>query len=146
MRRELRFKTFEDALAELDRLEKGPVETLGRWSHYQILTHCAGAVEKSMDRFSNRAPWLVRQTLGRWTKWRILRQGFFNPGMGKQKPDRVEGDAKAAAVKLRESIAKFRAHQGPLDEHPFCGPLTREEWEKFHLYHLADHLGYLRLI
>ncbi len=39
VRRELRFKTLNEARAELDRLEKVPVVTIGNWSYYQILTH-----------------------------------------------------------------------------------------------------------
>jgi len=144
MRRELRFKTFDEALAELDRLEAGRVETLGVWSHAQILEHCAAAVEKSMDRFTKRAPWFIRLTLGRAAKRRILKQGYMEAGYGDRKTERKEGDAKAAAQRLRNAIARYRTHTGPLDGHPFCGRLSRDEWDKMHLYHTANHLGFLR--
>jgi hypothetical protein len=97
-----------------------------------------------MDKFSNRAPWLIRQTLGRLAKRKMMRNGHMEPGLGSRKDARVEGDAKAAAAHLRESITKFRTYTGPLDEHPFCGRLTRDEWEKLHLYHMANHFGFVK--
>ena len=43
-RREVHYDTFDDALADAERLAAGDVRTLGNWSYGQILKHLAMAV------------------------------------------------------------------------------------------------------
>lgn len=52
-------------------------------------------------------------------------------------------DASAETESLRREIARFTAHDGPLPAHPRLGPMTREEWIRFHFMHRAHHLGFL---
>jgi hypothetical protein len=59
-------------------------------------------------------------------------------------PARVEGDARESAARLREAIATFRTYTGPITPHPFFGPLTKKEWERILIYHMANHLGFVR--
>jgi len=146
MRRELRFKTLEDALAELDRLEQGPVTTLGNWSFFQILDHCAGAFRLSMSGQSSPAPGFKKRLLGWAIKHVTFFRGFVPAGVlnPRMSPARVEGDARESAARLREAIATFRTYTGPITPHPFFGPLTKKEWERILIYHMANHLGFVR--
>src|SRR5205809_727732 len=64
MRRELRFKNFEEVRAELARLEQGPVETTGVWSYAQILDHCAASLENSMKGLEREMSWWKRNIAG----------------------------------------------------------------------------------
>ena len=145
MRRELRFKTFEDALHELICLEKGTAKSLGHWSFYQILEHCSGAMRFSMGGTPLPRPKIQKRVLG-WifkhvTLWRgFVPAGVQNPRMNDQ---RVEGDVVAAAQRLRETIAAYHTYSGPMTPHPFFGALTKSEWEKIHVFHMANHLGFL---
>lgn len=146
MRRELHFKSFEDALVEVDDLLSGEVETLGTWSFFQILDHCAGALRFSMAGHPVPPRSLVERARG----WLLLRLTFLRGSIpagirNPRIPDgRIEGDAREAAVRLREAASAFRAHQGSLTPHPRFGPLSKAEWEKMHLFHLANHLGFAR--
>jgi hypothetical protein len=145
MRRELRFKTFEEALAELERLEQGPVTPLGNWSFFQALDHCAGAIRFSMGGTPLPRPGWKRRLTG-WifkkiTLWKgSIRAGVQNPRVSSQ---RVEGDAVETAQRLRETIKTFQSYNGPWTPHPFFGRLTKAEWEKIHIYHMANHFGFL---
>lgn len=132
MRRELRFKTLDDARAELTRLEKGPVETTGNWSYFQILNHCGKAVNASMTRFSSQKSWFIRRLIGPIALKKILKQGFIPPGAGAPvngvNAERIEGDEKAALSALRKALDDFEKHEGPWAEHPFFGNLDKKKW------------------
>ena len=131
MRRELKFKTLNDARAELTRLEKGPVETTGNWSYYQILTHCAKGSESSMTSFPALRPWNLRRLVGPFALRKVFRQGFIPPGVGAikgVKVERVEGDEKAALAKLRKVLDDLEKFDGPWAEHPFFGKLDKKQW------------------
>ena len=43
---------------------------------------------------------------------------------------------------LREAIVHYAASPGPAIDHPFFGPLTKEEWDRAHLIHCAHHLSF----
>jgi hypothetical protein len=147
MRRELRFKTFDDARAELARLEKGPVETTGHWSYFQILNHCSNGVESSMTSFSGLKPWLLRRTIGPMVLKKVFKAGFIQPGIGLKKGakvEKVEGDEKAALARLRKALDAFEKHPGPWGEHPFFGKLDKEKWTLLTSLHLANHLGWAK--
>ncbi len=48
MSRDLRCKNFDEIRKDLDHLDKGPVETIGKWSHFQIIEHLTKAVNGSI--------------------------------------------------------------------------------------------------
>jgi hypothetical protein len=53
-----------------------------------------------------------------------------------------EKDAAEGAADLRQAVAHFQAFRGPFDEHPMLGPLTPEQWTRFHCIHCAHHLSF----
>jgi len=57
MRRELKFKDFNDVRRELANLERGSVTTTGNWSYFQILEHCRRAIEGSMKGVQRDMSW-----------------------------------------------------------------------------------------
>lgn len=40
-------------------------------------------------------------------------------------------------------IARFAAFAEPLPAHPHLGPMTRDEWGRFHCLHCAHHLSFV---
>ncbi len=147
MRRELRFKTFDEARAELARLEKGPVETTGNWSYFQILTHCAKGAESSVTSFSTLKPWLLRRIVGPIALKKLFKDGFIPAGIGAKKGvkvERLEGDEKAALARLRKALDAFEKHEGPWGEHPFFGKLDKKKWTLLTSLHLANHLSWAK--
>jgi hypothetical protein len=144
MRRELRFKTFDDARAELTQLEKGPVETTGNWSYFQILNHCAKAMEGSMKGSKREIPWQKRYIFGPIGYWDTVLRGYIAQGIQGPKTERVEGDEKAALEQLRKAMDDFEKHEGPFSEHPRFGAFGKKKWYLFHSFHMANHLGWAR--
>ena len=51
-------------------------------------------------------------------------------------------DEREEAENLRQAIAHFRASPGPVIPHRIFGPLTRDEWHRLQLIHLAHHLSF----
>jgi hypothetical protein len=43
---------------------------------------------------------------------------------------------------LRAALAYDRVSPGPVIPHRILGPLTRDEWDRFELLHLANHLSF----
>jgi hypothetical protein len=142
-RRPLSFASLDEVMPDVDRL-LGGYSAVGNWSLGQICNHLGNAVRFSIEGFGFKAPWLMRQTLGRVIKGQVLRTGSMReqikvPEKFLPKPgldDRAEAEALRAAVRL------FAAHTGPLADHPIFGPMTRAEWVRLHCVHCAHHLSF----
>ena len=147
IRRELRFKTLDDARQELALLENGEVVTLGNWSYYQILNHCAGALEGTMKGLKREFSWWKRYVAGPLAAQKVMAQGFIPAGVQSSSPqtERVEGDEKIALSRLRKAMDDFQKFEGKFSEHPRFGPLNKRQWLHFHAMHLANHLGFVKL-
>ncbi len=144
MKRELRFKTLDDARAELARLEKGPVETTGNWSYFQILTHCTKALDGSAKGLKREMPWWKRRITGPIGYWDIHLRGFIPSGIQGPKSERIEGVEKGALEQLRKAMDDFEKSEGPWSDHPRLGNFNKKKWNLFHAYHLANHLGWTK--
>ena len=139
----LTFASLDDVMPDVDRLLEGHT-TLGNWSLGQICAHLARAITCSVDGFPEKAPWLVRRTLGRLALWWMLRRGRFAEGMRAPPAcqPRPGADARAEAEALRAALRRFGSHPGPLAEHPLAGTVSRGAWERFHRIHCAHHLSF----
>jgi hypothetical protein len=144
MRRHLKFRNLDDVLLELSALDGKPIITTGKWSFYQILNHLAEHIENSISQYPHSMPFVIRRTIGPMAlrhllKTQEMKSGVRNPMAPIQ---REEGDEKAAMLRLRKAIASFRAHDGPMAEHPFFGPINKEDYEALHAHHAALHLSF----
>jgi len=146
-RRELRFKTLNDARAELDRLEKGPVVTTGNWSYYQILNHLKQGSVCSMTSFPTLGNWWFRRLIGPIGLRVVLKQGFIPPGVGSKRKEVLaeNGDEQAALAALRQTLDDLEKHEGPWSEHPSFGKMNKSKWLHLTTLHLANHLGWAKL-
>jgi len=140
--------TWHDVLTALDRLEgSGPLTIDGPWSPGQALAHCAQSIEFSLSSFPVLKPWLLRVTVGKLVKGRFLSRGAMShdltapvPGAAPLPPTTdTEGFSR-----LRQAVAEFRKFHGEPAPHPVYGPCSRQEFEKLHAIHLADHLRAFR--
>lgn len=126
----------------------------GKWSSADILDHlnltylgtiknferCLAAGHPTADADRDRK---------RWQRRVIVWLGFFP--RGRKSPERVMPRGTPAERLTREifqSIARMddviaecesRFGPGPLAQHPILGPLTADEWRKFHLVHGKHH-------
>lgn len=144
--RSLKFGSLDEALKELKRLEKiKNVKTTGKWSFYQILIHCAESCEIPVVSPDERAPWLIRRTIGRSIIRGVWKAGFMKPGIPNPSApkERQEGDVKLAFKRIYKAIESLKGAQTLAKEHPFFGPMTPDEWVRLQCYHMANHLGFV---
>jgi hypothetical protein len=142
-RRDLTFASLDDVMPEVERLLAGHT-TVGRWTLGQICNHLASALRLTLEAPPSPAEPTREQRVARRL---YFRSGRFPDGM--EAPVRVLQpqpglDAATETEALREAIARFASTTGPFPAHPVLGPLTREEWIRFHSLHCAHHLGFVR--
>jgi hypothetical protein len=144
-RRQLHFARVADILADVERLNQGPIKPLGNWSGGQILKHLSVVMNGSIDGIHVRANWFIR-LLVRMMKKRVLTKGM-SPGF------RLTGRSAEALVpppvSWEEGLQEFRRAVQRLQSEtkrepsPFLGFLTREEWDQLHCRHAELHLSFL---
>jgi hypothetical protein len=144
-RRDLRFTSFDDLLADAENLVSSPqTRTLGNWPLAQLLTHLALGIDVSIDGIAAKAPWSTR-LMGVFIKGRILREGV-PPGF--KLPRDVEAGMFPAAASPQEALESLRRAvvRTQVEEmsarHPVFGKLSHEEWTQLHLGHAALHLSF----
>lgn len=139
-RRALTFDRLDDVMPEVDRLLAG-YEAVGAWSLGQICRHLAVGFELLMDGGPAATPARALDAV----RVRFLRRDRFPDGVAVPLAALVPPpglDDRAEAESLRAALARFATHPGPLAPHPYLGPLTRDEWVRFHCLHAAHHLGF----
>jgi Protein of unknown function (DUF1569) len=143
-RRTLTFASMAEVMPEVDRLLAGH-RTVGNWSLGQICNHLAATIRLSVEGFPTRAPWVLRKTIMRYFRRRVLLDGWMPEGapLAKRHEPRPGLDARAEAEALRATIRLFAAEAGPMAEHPSFGKFSAEEWQRFHCIHCAHHLGFV---
>jgi hypothetical protein len=140
-RRILEFTSLDDVMPEVERLLAGHV-TVGTWSLGQICHHLATGIRLTLN-----APKRQRETTPEQdvARHEFFREGKFPDGMPAPiaalvpPPDR---DTHTEAEALRAAIRRFVETDRALPAHPRLGPMTREDWTRFHCMHCAHHLGF----
>jgi len=144
-RRKLKFASYEELLADVDRLTAAPVKTLGNWSPGQIFRHLARAYNSSIDGFTVIFP-LPMRVLGRLFRKKLLTMqmpaGIKLPASGAKALFPPETSTEEGAAELRDAISRLQREPARVP-HPALGTLTREEWDKVHLSHANLHLSFL---
>ncbi len=132
--------TLDDVLRAVDEAPAAP--GLG-WA----LAHCAQSIDCSVHGYPRLRSGLFRATVGRLVKRRFLGRGAMThdtsapiAGAAELPRDLPADDGRA---RLRAAIDAFRAHAGALAPHLAYGACTREQYERLHAMHVADHLGAL---
>ena len=89
----------------------------------------------------------MRGRAGRIALRRFLARGVMSHDRAGPIPGAppLPGEASPAEgiARLRAAIASFRAHAGVFHPHLAFGALTRDEYERVHAMHVADHLSNL---
>jgi hypothetical protein len=145
-RRQLRFDSFDDLLAEAERLRVGEVKMLGNWSLAQIFEHLAAGLNSTIDGSSFKPPLFLRLFIAPFMKKKFIYQGL-PPGFSIPKDAEAQFrpqedvDVAAGLAALRAAIERV----GATDErakHPLFGSLTRAESDSFQLRHAELHLSF----
>ena len=146
-RRDLAFENLSEVMPEVDRLLAG-YDRVGNWSLGQVCQHLTVIFTRSIEGWPTRAPWVIRRTVGPLVLTRVLSSGEMPEGI--RTPQKLgltpgtELDDRAEAEALRGAIRYYEAFTDSLPEHPFFGPLSRQNWDRLHRIHCAHHLSFLR--
>ncbi len=144
-RRNLNYASFDEVLADADRVSSGPVKQLGNWSPGQIFRHLAIVYNGSIDGFTMTFPWYIR----------LLAMVFKKRLLAGPMPSGLKLPAEGAKVLIppptstEEGLAELRAAIARLEKephrarHPVFGTFSREEWNKIHLSHASLHMSFL---
>ena len=138
-RRKLSFRGLEEIMPEIQQLLKGHA-LAGQWSLGQICNHLSGAIRSTARPASAVTPATAEQTS---LKERFFAAGAFPEGRSSPAPFVPDSDLDLAeeVTSLARAIERFQGATVPT-AHPYLGPLSREEWVRFHAMHAAHHLGF----
>ena len=147
-RRELQFNSLDDAVADVERLAKGPVRTTGNHSFGQIIEHLARTHDMATGKVQVPAPPFLMKLMLTLFKSRILSDKPLAPGVKLPKqseaffwPDQ-EFDVHEASARLKVSVENYKSN-GPLENHPIFGNVTRAQNESLNCRHCAMHLSFV---
>jgi hypothetical protein len=149
-RRALRFDTVDDVLRDAELLaeaaRRGTLRATGNWTLGQALAHLATWVNMPFDGYPEmrRPAWWMRLLRPLITKWLVNKSfpagvriaGVEGGTFGIEPCENDDGLAR-----LRSAFGRL-AVESPTQTSPVFGPMTREEWIKFHLRHAELHLSF----
>jgi hypothetical protein len=141
-RRTLRYGSLDEIMPDVERLLEGHT-TVGTWSLAQICRHLSTVMRRVVDMPAS-TPQDPSKWVGEERKLEVLRTGMLPEGLPGP-PEIMPGEAleeRAEAEGLRQAIAYYKASPGPVIPHRIFGPLTKEEWDRLQLIHVAHHLSF----
>ena len=146
-RRELRFDSLHDAVADAERLAQGNVRTTGEHTFGQIVEHLARTHDMATGKTTGPTlPFFMRLMMP-FLKGSILnapaKQGFKLPPAAQEFfwPD-GDVDVQQAVAHLKQSVENYYSN-GPLKVHPVFGKATREQIDNLNITHCAMHLSFV---
>ncbi|MEM8486778.1 MAG: DUF1569 domain-containing protein [Bacteroidota bacterium] len=144
--RDLQFNSMDqgyDEAVRLSRIELLVTDTA--FSLPQTLIHCAQSIEFSMAGFPEPKSALFQKTVGSVAfsvfSWRGRMSHDLSEAIPGAKALNPTVTVEQALQRLRNSIDAFRASESILKPHFAYGTLTKNEYERAHAMHLADHFS-----
>ncbi len=141
-RREVRYASLDELLADAQRLSSTEVRELGNWSRGQIYEHLARSLDSSIDGAGFSLPAPVR-----WLMSLLMKRKFLNkelPAGFKSTDDFIpdETSVEAGLASLERAVARQKREPQRV-MHPAFGNISRDEWNDFHLRHAEMHMSFL---
>ncbi|PZP35799.1 MAG: hypothetical protein DI603_03270 [Roseateles depolymerans] len=113
------------------------------WNLAQVLQHLAQSIEYSVRGFPSLKPAWFRHTLGAAAFAVFDARGAMNHALDEPIPGAPALDAqlalKTAVDRLAAAMDAFDAHTGTLHDHFAYGTLSKPQYQRAHLMHLANH-------
>jgi hypothetical protein len=145
-RRQLRYESLDDLLADADRLATEDSRTLGNWTREQIFDHLARWFRMAVEGTDVQAPRWVQFILWQWRKRSLALPS--KPGVKIPSPlESVllpeEGFLTDRCLQdLHSAVSRFRA-ASQFAPHAAYGQLTRDEWQQLALRHAEMHMSFI---
>jgi hypothetical protein len=139
----LKFQTVDDAIADVQNLRKGWVQTSGQWTLPQICWHLNMATQTVMAP-GPQAPDTPEQVAARPRLKTILEEGRITavpPAPQRAIPPADAGDEAIDA--FLATLEKLKNFPGPFGPHRIFGTIPDDDMRRLALIHCAHHLGYL---
>jgi len=138
-----RFASIADALKTLEHLRTQPLRMTGAWDLPHVLHHTAQSVEYSMSGFPAPKPAWFRATLGSYAFALFNARGQMSHSLSEPIPGAPDiAQAQPLAPAIDHAVAALQAferYSGPLAPHFAYGTLTKPDYARAHLMHLANH-------
>jgi len=149
-RRQLRFQTIDDMLADVERLAEheraGRLTQCGNWSLGQTLNHLTTWTNFAFEGYpASVCPPLPIRLMIRMMRNRILTKGMSSGIKMRSVPGGTLG---IEPIPCDQALPEFRAAMDrlrqtcPADPNPIFGPLTHDQWIQLNLRHAELHLSF----
>ncbi|BCL95161.1 DUF1569 domain-containing protein [Ralstonia pseudosolanacearum] len=144
------WRSLSDVDATLARLASYPPSvnsdrSNSGWSHRwgAMLVHLAQSIEYSMHGFPESKSALFQKTVGAIAFAFFNARGRMSHDLNAPIPGAPDIDpttpAEVAITRLRTAMASFQSWSAPLQPHFAYGTLSKEEYERAHVMHIAEH-------
>lgn len=141
-RRQVRYESLDELLAEAENLANTEVRTLGNWSPGQIYKHMAHSLDVSIDGAGFMMPAPVRFLMSLLMKRKFLNvavpAGFKAPP--EFNPDETSSEEGLADLRTAIVRQKQEPERAP---HPAFGNIGHDGWNDFHLRHAEMHMSFI---
>ncbi|KQW55400.1 DUF1569 domain-containing protein [Variovorax sp. Root411] len=137
------FSDLARAMRTLEHLRETPLHTRSGWDLAHVLHHCAQSVEYSLDGFPQLKPAWFRASLGAMAFAVFSARGKMSHGLEEPIPGAPtiasSQPLDAAVEHLMGALNRFERHGAALAPHFAYGALSKSEYTRAHLMHLANH-------
>jgi hypothetical protein len=140
-RRELSYGSVDDAIADLNHLRKGYIQT-GQWTLPQMCRHIRVGLAKAAQPAPE--PATPEQDQQRPVFEKVLASGKIPTGLQAPSPAIPPADCQDEEIdQLMAAFERFKTYAEPRSAHPRFGPLDLPQLKRIILIHAAHHLSYL---
>lgn len=141
-RRRLDLRSFDEVIAEVDRLHTQGYTKAAQWDLSQVCQHLTESLRQALEGYTFKPPWYLRP-LAPMFRRQIFRDRRFGQNLPTGKdlvfPSADEGQSIA---EFKAMLQQFRNAEQYLPS-PFFGPRPVDEVRDFHLIHASHHLSCL---
>ncbi len=150
MDKKLRFNNLDETVSELKKMETATkIISNTNWSWFQILNHCAQSIEYSLTGYPENKHPLFRISVGKIASTVFFSRGYMSHDLNAPIPGATEipqqGNEKEAMDRLYKAIKDFKNFSGELKIHFAYGELSKSDYEKAHVMHIANHLSFVNV-
>ena len=138
-----RFASVADALKTLEQLRTQAPRMTGAWDLPHVLHHAAQSIEYSIAGFPAPKPAWFRASVGSYAFALFNARGQMTHSLSEPipgAPDIAQGQALGPAIDHAiAALQAFERHAGALAPHFAYGALSKPDYTRAHLMHLANH-------